>query len=362
MTDLGRAVPDPADTSRGPGGRWRPEGAEMFLEAQHGVLRRSQRGRALLLRGPHLLVQGAEHVAHGSREIGGDGRVGHAGRRPGQRSELVLERHHAGPRHRPTPATTLTDSANRDGARSRARPSDSVRAAAMAAAQSRRADRRRAASRNHTTPATIAANSRSHGQTGESSSDEVGSAAGVVAAAEAEVDDGAGVLDVGSSVDGVAVVGFALVGFALVGLALVGFALVGFALVGAALVGGAVVGAALVGGGVVGSAEVGSAVVVGASVGVSLALRLGPVGSVLVAEGSERLGVAVRLGRAPPEPPPQPVATASVSAASATMTGFAFFTGAPSSVWGQSLRVWRGTRTRASHAADEWPAHERSRR
>ena len=120
------------------------------------------------------------------------------------------------------------------------------------------------------------------------------------------------------------------------------------------------VGAAVVGSAVVGSAEVGSAVVVGASVGVSLALRLGPGVSDLVTEGSEMLGVAVRLGRASPEPPPQPVVTASVSAASATMTGLAFFTAAPSSVWGQSLRVWRGTRTWASHAADEWPAHRRS--
>ena len=100
--------------------------------------------------------------------------------------------------------------------------------------------------------------------------------------------------------------------------------------------------------------------VVGASVGVSLALRLGPGVSDLVTEGSEMLGVAVRLGRASPEPPPQPVATARVSAASATMTGLAFFTAAPSSVGGQRLRVWRGTRTRASHAADEWPAHRRS--
>ncbi len=66
--------------------------------------------------------------------------------------------------------------------------------------------------------------------------------------------------------------------------------------------------------------------VVGASVGVSLALRLGPGVSDLVAEGSEMLGTAVRLGRASPEPPPHPVVTASVSAASATMTGLAFFT------------------------------------
>ncbi len=195
----------------------------------------------------------------------------------------------------------------------------------------------------------MAANSAHSGQDGEESpSDEVGSAAGVVAAAAAEVDDGAGVLVVGSSVVGVAVVGFALVG-----LALVGFALVGFALVGAALVGGAVVGAALVGSAVVGSTEVGSAEVVGASVGASLALRLGPAGSDLVAEGSEMLGVAVRLGRASPEPPPQPVVAASVSAASATITSLASFMTAPSPVWGQNTRVWRGATTRTSHAADE---------
>jgi len=188
----------------------------------------------------------------------------------------------------------------------------------------------------------MAANSSNHGQAGEeSASDEVGSAAGVVAVAEAEVDDGAGVVVVGSSVVGVAVVGFALVGAALVGAALVGGAVVGAAVVGSAVVGSAVVG----------STEVGSAVVVGAAVGVSL--TLGPVGSDLVADGSEMLGVAVRLGRASPEPPPQPVATASVSAASTSMTGLAFFTAAPSSVWGRSLRVWRGTRTWASHAADE---------
>jgi hypothetical protein len=205
----------------------------------------------------------------------------------------------------------------------------------------------------------MAANSRNHGQAGEEfSSDEVGSAAGVVAVAEAEVDDAAGVVVVGSSVVGVAVVGVALVGLALVGLALVGLALVGAALVGAALVGGAVVGSAVVGSAVVGcavvgSTEVGSAVVIGASVGVSLALTPGPAGSDLVAEGSEMLGVAVRLGRASPEPPPQPVVTASVSAASDTSISLAFFTAAPSSVWGQNLRVWRGTGTWASHAADE---------
>jgi hypothetical protein len=38
----------------------------MFLEAQRGVLRRSQRDRALLRGRLHLLVQGAEHVPHGS--------------------------------------------------------------------------------------------------------------------------------------------------------------------------------------------------------------------------------------------------------------------------------------------------------
>jgi hypothetical protein len=179
----------------------------------------------------------------------------------------------------------------------------------------------------------MAANSRNHGQAGEeSSSDAVGSAAGVVAVAEAEVDDGAGVLVVGSWVVGSAVVGFALVGFALVGFALVGFALVGAAVVGASVVGSAVVGSAVVGSAVVGSAEGGSAVVLGASVGASLGLRLGPAVSVLVAEGSEMLGVAVRLGRASPEPPPQPAVSASVSAASATMTGLASFTAAPSSV------------------------------
>jgi hypothetical protein len=149
------------------------------------------------------------------------------------------------------------------------------------------------------------------------------------------------------------VVGLALVGLALVGFALVGFAVVGSAVVGSALVGSAEVGSADVGSAVVGSAEVGSAVVLGAPVGASLGLRLGPAGSDLVAEGSEMLGVAVRLGRASPEPPPQPVVTASVSAASDTSISLAFFTAAPSSVWGQNLRVWRGTGTWASHAADE---------
>jgi hypothetical protein len=218
----------------------------------------------------------------------------------------------------------------------------------------------------------MAANSAYSGQAGElSSSDEVGSAAGVVAAADVEVDEGAGVLVVGSwvvgsSVVGSSVVGSSVVGSSVVGFAVVGFAVVGFAVVGCTLVGGAVVGAALVGAAVVGSAVVGSAVVgcavvgcavVDASDGRVIPLRLGLAVTDLVADGREMLGAAVRLGRASPEPPPQPAVSPSVSTASAAVTSLAFVTAAPSSVRGRSPRVWRGTRPRASHAADERPAY-----
>jgi hypothetical protein len=180
----------------------------------------------------------------------------------------------------------------------------------------------------------MAASSANSGQDGEPS-DEVASAAGVVAVATVEADDVGGVLVVGSSVVGSSVVGFAVVGLAVVGFAVVGFAVVGSAVVGSAVVGSAVVGSAVVGSAVVvGPAEVGCAVVE-ASDGGLIPLRLGLAVTDLLADGRERLGAAVRLGRASPEPPPQPVVAASVSAASAAITTLACITTAPGSAYGQ---------------------------
>jgi hypothetical protein len=100
-------VPDLTDTSGRSGGR-PGERTEMCLEPLHRVLRRSQRGLTLsALRGPDLLVEGADHVAHGRRQLGGDSGVGDSVRRPSKRSETVLEGNCSRPRHRPPAPAAL---------------------------------------------------------------------------------------------------------------------------------------------------------------------------------------------------------------------------------------------------------------